>query len=42
MAELVRLGIATAIPRDFYGNDYQYDPQKGEIKSQRVFKWKRR
>jgi tetratricopeptide (TPR) repeat protein len=42
LAELVRPGIATAIPRDFSGNDYQYDPQKGTINAQRVFKWKRR
>jgi tetratricopeptide (TPR) repeat protein len=41
LAELVRLGIATAIPRDFSGNDYQYDPLKGTIKAQRVYKWKR-
>jgi hypothetical protein len=42
LAEIVRLGIATAIPKDFSGNDYQYDPQQGTIKAQRVFKWKRR
>jgi hypothetical protein len=42
LAELVRPGIATAIPRDFSGNDYQYDPQQGVIKAQRVFKWKQR
>jgi tetratricopeptide (TPR) repeat protein len=42
LAELVRLGMATAIPRDFSGNDYQYDPLQGKIKAQRVFKWKRR
>jgi hypothetical protein len=42
LAELVRLGIAKAIPKDFSGNDYQYDPLQGSIKAQRVFKWKRR
>jgi tetratricopeptide (TPR) repeat protein len=42
LTELLRPGIATAIPRDFSGNDYQYDPRQGEVKAQRVFKWKRR
>jgi tetratricopeptide (TPR) repeat protein len=42
LAELVRRDIATEIPRDFSGNDYQYDPQHGTIKAQRVFKWKQR
>lgn len=42
LAELVRTGIAKAIPRDFSGNDYQYDPLQGAIKAQRVFKWKQR
>jgi hypothetical protein len=42
LAELVRLSIAAAIPRDFSGNDYPYDPALGTVKAQRVFKWKRR
>jgi hypothetical protein len=42
LAELVRPGIAAAIPRDFSGNDYLYDPFLGAVKPQRVFKWKQR
>ncbi|MEI6613516.1 MAG: hypothetical protein WCL37_01335 [Chrysiogenales bacterium] len=42
LAELVRPGIATAIPRDFSGNDYQYDPRNGSLKALRVFNWKQR
>jgi tetratricopeptide (TPR) repeat protein len=40
--ELVSRGMAAAIPRDFSGNDYRYDPMLGTVKAQRVYKWKRR
>ena len=42
LAELVRLGIVPAIPKDFSGKDYQYDPEQGVINARRVFKWKQR
>jgi len=42
LAELVRPSIVPAIPKDFSGNDYLYDPLLGTVKAQRVFKWKRR
>jgi len=41
LEDLVRAGIVQAIPRDFDGTGYLYDPKTGEIKSQRMFKWKK-
>jgi hypothetical protein len=42
LAELAGRGMTAAIPRDFSGKDYQYDPLLGAVKAQRVFKWKQR
>jgi len=40
LAELIRTGLIPALPQDFDGKDYLYDPQAGEIKTQ-VIPWKR-
>jgi tetratricopeptide (TPR) repeat protein len=41
LAELKQKGFIQEIPRDFQGNDYHYDPQSGDIRAQRRFKWKK-
>jgi tetratricopeptide (TPR) repeat protein len=42
LTEMVRLDVIKVIPSDFSGKEYQYDPQKGTVKAQRLFKWKQR
>jgi tetratricopeptide (TPR) repeat protein len=37
---LVKTGILDSIPQDLDGNDYHYDPEKGEVESQTKW-WKR-
>ena len=37
---LVKTGILDSIPKDLDGNDYHYDPEKGEVESQTKW-WKR-
>jgi tetratricopeptide (TPR) repeat protein len=41
LAELVRTGLVSGMPRDFAGNEYQYDPSQGTVKAERIFRWKR-
>lgn len=41
LSELQQKGFIREIPRDFQGNDYRYDPQKGEIRASRRFNWKK-
>lgn len=40
LAQLVRAGLLKAVPLDFTGQNYRYDPQTGEISAIRMFKWK--
>ncbi|MBN2346237.1 MAG: hypothetical protein JXO51_07580 [Candidatus Aminicenantes bacterium] len=42
LPDLVRPGLLAALPRDFAGNDYIYDPQQGTVTAQRIFRWKKR
>jgi len=42
LAELVAAGLIAAVPRDFAGGEYKYDPGKGTVTAARVFKWKQR
>jgi hypothetical protein len=42
LTELVRVGLAATLPKDFSGNDYNYDPRQGTLKARRLFKWKQR
>jgi tetratricopeptide (TPR) repeat protein len=40
LEHLVRAGILESLPQDLDGNDYLYDPEKGEVESQTKW-WKR-
>ena len=40
LEHLVRAGILDSLPKDLDGNDYLYDPEKGEVESQTKW-WKR-
>jgi tetratricopeptide (TPR) repeat protein len=40
LEHLVRAGILDSLPQDLDGNDYLYDPEKGEVESQTKW-WKR-
>jgi len=40
LSELVKEKLIKEVPVDFGGNEYQYDPQSGEVRSPRFFKWK--
>jgi len=39
---LVQNGFLSGIPRDFFGNEYIYDPRTGQVRSSRVFQIYRR
>jgi len=41
LAQLKRAGLVKEIPRDFFGDDYIYDPKKGTIIAKRVKRWKK-
>ncbi len=41
LAELKKTGLVKEIPRDFYGDDYIYDPGKGTITTKKVKRWKK-
>lgn len=40
LTQLVRAGLLKAVPKDFTGQNYIYDPQSGKISAIRMFKWK--
>ena len=40
-SHLIRAGLVREIPLDFSGRNYLYDPKKGKIITERVFKWKK-
>lgn len=40
LSQLVQAGILSSLPEDLDGNDYLYDPETGEVKSQTEW-WKR-
>ena len=42
LAELLSSGLVRALPSDFAGKDYLYDPAQGTVEAERVFRWKRR
>lgn len=42
LEELARAGLIRETPRDFAGKEYVYEPQKGEVTAQRIFRWKKR
>jgi len=42
LSELARAGLIREVPRDFAGQEYVYDPQKGTVTAQRIFRWKKR
>ena len=41
LAELKKSGLVKEIPRDFYGGDYIYYPDKGTITAEKVLRWKK-
>ncbi|MGE5343114.1 MAG: tetratricopeptide repeat protein [Candidatus Omnitrophota bacterium] len=41
LEELKRVRLIDAVPQDFDGNDYLYDPGTGEVTAQKVFRWKK-
>jgi hypothetical protein len=40
--ELVQAGLLPGLPRDFAGNEYQYDTGRGTATAARLFRWQRR
>jgi len=42
LVELIKARLVSALPSDFSGNDYIYDPEKGTVTAARIFRWKRR
>jgi len=41
LAELAAAGFIRAVPSDFYGNEYLYDPLLGKVTARRTFRWKK-
>jgi hypothetical protein len=42
LSQLASQAAGAAVPKDFSGKDYLYDPLPGTVKAGRVFKWKQR
>ena len=38
---LLRVGLIKAIPKDFTGIDYTYNPAAGKIKARKAYRWKK-
>lgn len=41
MEELVHKRFIRQVPRDFSGNEYEYDPKSGRVRARQVFRWKK-